>query len=368
MTTLGTSQVLQHTTVIPISGGLRADVVLSDGDVLPTGVTTLTIGTLVLTVGVLRSDFDAVGRPHVIAVGGLGWQNLVVRPISFNASTGVRLSSVLSELAKGAGQTIEQPTEKIIGTHYQIEASTPGKPLRYLDALNDLARAGYVLPWRVDPDGVTRFGARTPVPVTGRATAMRSDAATGIITYGLDDAAQFLPGNTIDGAAIGKIVIREAQGKVEADVQTPVASKSAPSVRELVKRLISNTLDLSLYVVVSANGDGTLVCVPQDPALPELKNVEQWTVGGVKFTPAAGEEVLVLRDANRTRPIAIAFKLDSGPFPGAARIGDAVHVLLPPAVFSGTIGGVPATGVLTFPTTSTEGIITGGSVRIGIET
>lgn len=41
----------------------------------------------------------------------------------------------------------------------------------------------------------------------------------------------------------------------------------------------------------------------------------------------------------------------------AARLGDTVEVLLPPAVFSGTIAGSPASGVLTFTTNVTTGTI-----------
>jgi hypothetical protein len=52
----------------------------------------------------------------------------------------------------------------------------------------------------------------------------------------------------------------------------------------------------------------------------------------------------------------------------AARQGDAVEVLLPPAIFSGTIGGVPASGVLTFPLVKTMGVITAGSGKVGIAT
>lgn len=367
MTTLGSSEVLMHTTLIPIAGAVRADVVLESGETAPTGTQVLTIGSLVLTLGVLRSDFDSVGRPHAILIGGLGWQNLITAPISFDSPAGVRLTTVLASLARAAGTNIALPAEKVIGEHYAVEASRTGKPLRYMDALNDLVRAGYVASWRVDPDGITRFGARTPAPVTGRATAMRSDTASGITTYGLDDPAEFLPGNTIDGVPIGRVVIREAHGKLEADIQTIAPGKRAPSIRELIHRLAERGAVLSIYSVVTANGDGTLDLAPQGSNEPELKKVQQWTIGGVKFTPAPGEEVLVLRDDARTRPLAIGFKLDSGPFPGAARIGDTVRVLLPPAVFTGVIGGAPASGVLTFTTGYTLGNIETGSVKVGIE-
>lgn len=377
MSALGTTQALSVTLMVPVSGCARADVLLDDGP-LPSGKTTLTIGDLKFSVGVLRSGFDDTGRPHAIVVAGLGWQSFLASPISFSSPAGVRLSTILSELSRRAGETIDAAsyTDKTLDEHFEASATRPGEPVRCADVLNDLVKSGFVgsPQWRVDPDGVTRFGARTPVAVAVRADAIRNDASVGITTYGVDAPASFLPGNTVDGQTIGRIVVRDDKGKLELDVYTPVAGKAAPTVRDLLQRIVGggNAERVSTsYVVHSVNGDGTLNLAPATDSkhLPEIKDCEQWTIGGIKFTPVPGQEVAVLyRGARRTRPIAFAFKLAAGPFPGAARIGDSVHVLLPPAVFSGTIGGVPATGVLTFPTTSTEGIIAGGSVRIGVAT
>src|SRR5262249_10256066 len=155
----------------------------------------------------------------VIIVWGLGWKALVTAPISFQSDAGVRLSTVLDAVARGAGMAIEQPTDATIGDYYEIVASRPGEPVRWMDVLADLVRAGHVAPWRVDPDGVTRFGARQAAKVTARATVVRRDASDGSITIGLDAPAQFLPGNTLDdGTTIARVKIRETAGKLEADV------------------------------------------------------------------------------------------------------------------------------------------------------
>ncbi len=96
-----------------------------------------------------------------------------------------------------------------------------------------------------------------------------------------------------------------------------------------------------------------------------MKNVEQWCMGGLKFKAEAGDEVLVaFRDERKARPVAFAFKMSTKTFHPVARSGDAVHVLLPPATFTGVIGGSPATGVLTFTTGSTEGTIEAGSSQV----
>ncbi len=157
-TTRGTSLSLYF----PNAGAWRADMTLESGDAPPVGSTvSLSCADLVLSGGVLRADVDAAGKPHAVIVGGLGWQSLVTRPISFQSDAGVRLSTVLTAIASASGEKLQQPTDKTIGDYYEVVASRDGAPVRWLDVLNDLARNGYVEAWRVDPDGVTRFGARS---------------------------------------------------------------------------------------------------------------------------------------------------------------------------------------------------------------
>lgn len=51
----------------------------------------------------------------------------------------------------------------------------------------------------------------------------------------------------------------------------------------------------------------------------------------------------------------------------AARKGDTVTVLLPPAMFTGTIGGSPATGMVVWSPGQTTGTITTGSAKVRVE-
>jgi hypothetical protein len=51
---------------------------------------------------------------------------------------------------------------------------------------------------------------------------------------------------------------------------------------------------------------------------------------------------------------------------GAARVGDTVTVLLPPATFVGTIGGSPASGMVIW-SGQTTGTITTGSAKVKVE-
>jgi hypothetical protein len=352
MSRLG-SQTVQHSCItIPEGGGWHADATC-DGGSLPTGDVTLTSGTLALQGRVQRSGYDAPDKPRAVIFGGLGWQGLITKPISFQSDVGVRLSTVLSTLSKGAGQAIEQPRDTTIGVYFECVASRPGEPVRWADVLSELVREGYSPPWRVDPDGVTRFGARTPKEVSARATVLSVDAGVGFTTYGIDDPAEFLPGNTIGGVPIARIIIRETSGKFEVDVYKK-EPQATPSIREQIRRLVALEVQdiVRTYTVASVKSDGRLDLVPPTDAqhLPEMKNVEPWTLGGTKYEASAGEEVVVIRRDNKsTRPIVFGVKLGAGPFAGVARQNDSVTVMLPPGTFSGTINNLPAQGLIVWP-------------------
>jgi hypothetical protein len=69
------------------------------------------------------------------------------------------------------------------------------------------------------------------------------------------------------------------------------------------------------YTVAAYNSDGTLDLVPPPDAryLPELQRVEQWTLGGARVH-TEGDSVLVLfRDANQARPVAVSFAASTTP-------------------------------------------------------
>jgi hypothetical protein len=239
----------------------------------------------------------------------------------------VKLSTVLSALAKGSGEPIEQPKDQPLDQHYELIASRPHAIVRWADALNDLVQSGYVTSWRVDPDGVTRFGERTPSAVTGRATLMRKDGGIGLLVYGLDDPLGFLPNNTIEGLAISRLSLHLRGGKFEAHVYQSEAL-SSPTLRETIRRIAQDKFDqlLRTYVVASTEADGRLNLTPPTdaPHLPELGRVEQWTMGGAKCFAKPGSEVLVLfRDRKGTRPVAVAF---APPTPEQLEIGATTSV------------------------------------------
>lgn len=357
---------------LPGQGDWYADVLLTDGDP-PVGAVTFTVGDLVFSSHVTHSGLDSAGSPHAILVGAPGWQTLVVRPLSFQSDGGVKLSTVLSAISAAAGEPIEQPPDRTIGNYYECVASRPGEPVTWADVLSNLYRSGYISTWRVDPDGVTRFTARTGTAVASRATPLRRQAQLGLTVYGLDSPLDFLPGNTIESSPIGRVLIRETAGKIEADVY---ATGASPSPRELLRRIVAAEIGdrFRTYVVAAVGADGRLDLAPPADAqhLPEMHNVEQWTLGVIKIVPAVGSECLVIfRDERKTRPVALVFAPDYDGAMPIARSGDTVKVMFPPnMVIAGTVTGPPPgpfTGIITIAGSSV-GVIQGGSTKASAKT
>ena len=313
MSTLGSQRTRVTRLSMPERGQWRADITLEAGTI-PTGTQTLTIGTLAATgrVDPALAGYDAPDLPHVVLVGGLGWDAVVTRSaaqsLSMFSDAGVRLSSVLNALSLAAGESIIQPTDRTIAFHWSAVSTRDGEAVRYRDVLANMVRLGYLATWRVDLDGVTRFTERATSAVVGRATYLRGNRSVGLRVFGCDDPAEYLPGNTVEGSAIGRAVVVDSPESLTVECWDP----SAPTLRDMVIRIIANAFPALVYgyprtyIVAAANADDTLDLVPPPTSgyLRDLRSVPQWNTGGLIVRPNLGAEVVVaFRDADETRPV-----------------------------------------------------------------
>lgn len=332
MSTLNGTQINSWRLKRPNSGCMRADVVMAEGAELAHGtVVTIKSGSLELTGKILRSGLDAVDRPHHVVIVGLGWLSNVEAPLSFQSDGGVMLHTVLNAINGYAREIIEKPVNRTIGEYFECVASRPREPISWADVLNDLVRIGACGQWRVDADGVTRFGDLPSSEVSTRATLMSANRGLGIATYGIDDPEQFKPGTQLDGATVDRVDLRESDGKLEVDVYI---SESAPSIREMVRRMVAAEIGdrTRTYTVSRCGTDGRCDLSPPPDAthLPEIGNCEQWISGGATFLAQSGDEATVeFRDWKKTRPVITGFRRSTGSgivsFPPAARQGDLVQ-------------------------------------------
>lgn len=216
MSTLGTQRLSKVEVSIPRWGAAFGSVVLEQGPAPAPGIYTLTIADLPLVVSVLpgRSGEDAPSKPHVAIANGVGWET-AIRAKSYYSPLGVRLSTVLTDLARDCGKmTIDLPTDGSLGTRYVRAGSAPFHPRTGRDMLATLVALRTVRPWWVDIDGRTRFGGRVGAAVAASARIMSRDLALCTRTLAVDSAAAWLPGNSFEGAVIGRVVIRETPGSL----------------------------------------------------------------------------------------------------------------------------------------------------------
>lgn len=213
MSSLGAQPISSVTLHMPRYGSWRAEVICTQGD-LPSGRVTLTVADLKLHGTVDAAAFDAPGKPRIVVVGGLGWSLPLGAPLSFASDAGVRLRSILRALASRSGEPIEEPADATLDKHWMSR----GGDIRIRDVLSALRTSGALSPWRVDADGVTRFGARVGSQATARATEMRHNGVSSRL-LGVDSVASFRPGDLLqDGMIIARTVVRETSGSLTAEV------------------------------------------------------------------------------------------------------------------------------------------------------
>jgi len=216
---LGTQRIAKHTTTIPPSGGFYFDGILETGGLPAIGARlTLTIADLALVGTVVRAGFDVPDQPHVIVRGGAGWGTVLTRA-SYQSAQGVRLSTVLRGLIAIAKEPIDDPPDAIIGNAYSWPASTAMGPVRCGNVLADLVRRGSLSAWRVAPSGRTRFDAWPALPASDTfCRIVDRDLSVGVRFLGLADrAAAFLPGATVEGVTIRRVIFRETSSDLRAE-------------------------------------------------------------------------------------------------------------------------------------------------------
>lgn len=351
---------------LPSAGAWRVEVVADSGEApTPGNAATFRSGTLTLSGKVARAGLDHGGKPHATIFGGLGWESLVAKPLSFQSSSGVRLSTVLSSVASGAGESINPPSDRTIGDYFELVASTATNAVRWSTVLDRLVRANILTTWRVDFAGTTQFDVPPSSKPAGRTTLVDRSSGVGAFIYSIDDPADVAPGKTLPEGTVSRATVHEEASKTTATVWLADAT-SAPPLRETIRRMVSDALieRIRTYVVYASHDDGTLDLQPPSDAthLPELRGIKQWCLGGILYKPSKGDEVVVLfRDDVGTRPVVIGFEQTSATISEIARKGDTVKVPFPPLSFVGTIGGQPATGMALSSIPFTLGQIDTGS-------
>jgi hypothetical protein len=377
--------------LVGYAGPWQAWVQLGDEGALPQPPERVTIrlGDLAL-VGVVAPDDDGtqgLQRFTRIVGGGGGWGASVERR-GYHNDAGVKARLIADDVAREVDETIGtfEPAATRVGFDYARQAGVAST------ALSDAIGPGVA--WWVGYDGVTNVGAR-PV-TTPNATSyqvLSFDPREDMADVQVDDASTLVIGSTLTTGLDAPGVVREFELTCEGGSALKISAwlggsaqqpgRLAGLVGQLVRRVVSDRLyGIYRYRVATMHpGDGRVDLQAISAGVPDLNLITPWPgVPGAHGNIAPGSEVLVqFVDGSRASPVVTAYApygsdsfvptslvLGGNTGEPAARLGDAVEVLLPPMVFVGTINGLPATGTVSATLPKAIGKITAGSGIVSI--
>jgi hypothetical protein len=362
-----------------------------EGEPELSGRVTIQVGTLQLSgtiVPTASGTFSRQLRARIVAGAG-GWGSEVPAK-GYHNDAGVKARTVAEDAARATGESIGTfvPRAERVGRDYARQTGPASRALE--DVLGGVA-------WWVDFEGVTHAGPRPTAQLDASAyEVLAYDPKERIATLAMDDPAAMSIGAVLSERLDAPQTVREYELRVTAGEFRVVAwcggSESAPGrLAGLFRSIIERASDghvwgLYRYRVVRMVADRVeLQAVRKAAGLPDLLPVSMWPgIAGAHAELTPGAEVLVtFVEGDRTMPVVTHFagKDGTGFVPvsltlggptgaPAARQGDAVEVLLPPMVFSGTavISGVPTpmSGVLTATMSKALGVITAGSAKVKV--
>ena len=356
---------------------------------VPQGAVTIAVGERTFNATILP-EFDGsfAERREATAFGGAGkWQGLAKKR-SYANDAGVKASLVVADLAREVGETLGDvaPGAASLGSHWFREAGF---------ATRELERAIGTADWWVGYDGVTHIGTRaTSTPSASAYQVLQAWPDRDYVKIGLDDVYAVGVGSILterlpEPLTVASLEIAITPEGIRALCYTRSdarRSKLADAIATIATRATDTKLHgIYRYRVAAMSGDrADLRVTRQATGLPDALRVS-FAPGVPGMTPQlrSGDDVFVQfadglpsdpvitgfagRGGNGFSPTSITLGGD-GPTALAAYQGATVKVLTPPAVFQGTINGLPAVGAVVWPSGFTLGTIEIGTEKVKLAT
>lgn len=278
------------TVTLPMFGAWSADIVMADGEILD-GAATLVIGDLTLKGTVVRQGSFAGSLSTRIVAGADGWRKELPSK-GYSHVVGVKLSTVLGDVASESGESISVASDRSVGTFYTRDK---GKARDVLSLLIGET-------WWIDNDGVTQTGARASTPIVTPFTVSKWDGAHGQFEIATEAISNWTPGRTFATSTvplpqtISSVTIEsDNNGKLRLHVLSTDATETErlrSSLRSLIRAELATLLYAGVweYSVAPSLGLGlvkTIDCTPTDSRMPALTNVPLVGLGDVA-APVAG--------------------------------------------------------------------------------
>ena|GEM_PF-1274588 len=373
---------------IPYQGPWFADVSwLDSAPEVADGPVKLVIGsvTFIGTIDPNQSGTFGEKRSARIVAGANGWQKSIGAR-GYANDAGIKASTVAGDAASAVKETLGSfaGTADRLGAHYTRESGSASR------TLEDAARGAS---WWVDYSGITHVGTRPNVPAPGAYTLLSYDPRSNVAVLSVDSIDAVTIGSALVDAqrlstpvTVRQMEIAIAPSSLRVRVWCGVKGESflTQTMRSIVGRLTDQRLTGKFrYRVVAQNGTAvdlqwvkrtTSLTVPPDmlrvQMAPGIAGAHATLTNGaivyVEFIDGMRDDPLITGFEGRGNDAAVPTLLELGgeDGPGVARQGDTVTFPLPPFVFNGTIGGVPATGVMICATGQTVGSITTCSDKV----
>jgi hypothetical protein len=369
---------------VPNEGVWFADLNFASAEPL-TGAVTITLGasTLKGTVDDTASGVFGLQR-KVRVIGGAGGWRKELAPMGYRNDAGVKASQVAADAAREVGETLGTFAGGVerLGAHYLSDAGPASH------TIEDVARG---VPWWVDYAGVTQVSVRTTsTPPEDSYTVVTCDPRSRNVELSVPDLEAVRVGSILTAGLEEPLTVNAFELEVTPErirmhawCGTGRGSSLANSLRTIVERVTDKRITWPVrYRVANLAGDRVdLQVVKKAVGIPDALSVPLWPgIAGAHIVSTLGAEVIVqFVDGDRSDPIVTSFAGRAGSMPqrvvfgsktgegaDAARSGDVVKLALPPFQFSGTIGGSPATGLLTAVLPVAYGLIITGSPAVGI--
>ena len=333
-------------------GAWWAELALPDAIEL-TGLVTITLADLTLK-GAIVSGGAANGNAGYRVVGGAGGWGKAVAAAGYADDAGVSLALVAGDAAKACGETLAGVPTTRLGPGFVRSSTAPASAV-----LNAVAPRA----WRVDFDGVTRFGLRPSTTYAGDAARTRRDPMNAIVELATETIGNLVPGVIVDGAQPAtdveyqldeqRLTVRVFAGRK--------SSRRLDALSAMIEALYPSLRWAGVFefrAVLQTGERFALQPVRVATGLPDLHNVAVRGPAGVRAVVTPGELCLVaFVDRDPSRPVIVAHDAPDAPgwMPLALCLG-------------GAPAGPPALGVarITDPVLcgAFGGTIVGASARV----
>ena len=324
-------------------GAWWAELALPDAVEL-SGAVTIAFADLTLK-GTIVSGGAANGNAGYRVVGGAGGWGKQVDAAGYADDAGVSLATVVGDAARAVGETLAGVPATRLGPGFARSSTAPASAV-----LNAVAPRA----WRVDFDGVTRFGPRPITTYTGSAARTRRDPLNAIVELATETIGNLVPGVIVDSAQPAtdveyildenRLTVRVYAGRK--------SSRRLDALSSMIEALYPSLRWAGVFefrVVLQTGERFALQPVRVATGLPDLHNVAMRGPAGGRADVQPGELCLVaFVDRDSSRPVIVAHDAPDAPGwmplflelggPGAlgvARVTDPVVC----GAFGGTIVG-----------------------------